>query len=105
MRVTLTHHRTKAEARDAVNRSLTHLFTGIAVGPIEFTDQLNQWAGDRMLFSLNAKMGPIKAPIKGSVDVSDTEVAVEVDLGVFGKFISDQTVRKQVEGRIQGLIA
>jgi len=105
MRVTLTHHRTKAEARDAVNRSLTHLFTGIAVGPIEFTDQLNQWVGDRMLFSLNAKMGPIKAPIKGSVDVSDTEVAVEVDLGVFGKFISDQTVRKQVEGRIQGLIA
>src|SRR5271165_6025756 len=105
MRVTLTHHRTKADAKDAVDRSLTHLFTGIAVGPIEFTDQLNQWSGDRMFFSLSAKMGPVKAPIKGTVDVSDSEVAIEVDLGIFGKFISDQTVRNQVESRIKGLIA
>ena len=50
-------------------------------------------------------MGPVKAPIKGYVDVNDTEVSIDVDLGIFGKFISDQTVRNQVESRIKGLIA
>ena len=60
-----------------------------------------------MLFrsSLNAKMGPVKAPIKGTVDVSDTEVAIDVDLGIFGKFISEKTASHQLESRIKGLIA
>jgi|SRR5271170_7698829 hypothetical protein len=105
MRVTITHQRRKPEVMDAVNRSIGQLFSGVAVGPLEFTDQENKWTGDRMFFSLNAKMGPIKAPIKGFVDVGETDVTVDVDLGVFGKFISEQSARNQVEGRIKALIA
>jgi hypothetical protein len=105
MRATITHTRTKPEVIDAVNRSIAGLFNGLAVGPIEFTDQVNHWTGDRMFFSLNAKMGPLKSPIKGSVDVSDSDVTIDVDLGIFGKFISEQTVRNQVESRVKGLIA
>lgn len=105
MRATITHHRSKADVKEAVNKSLDQLFSGIAVGPLEFTDQQQQWTGDRMFFSLNAKMGPVKAPIKGTVDVSDTEVAIDVDLGIFGKFISEKTASHQLESRIKGLIA
>lgn len=104
MHATITHHKAKADVIAAVNKAMTGLFNGLAVGPIEFTDQVNQWTGDRMFFSLNAKMGPVKAPIKGHVDVSDTEVTIDLDLGIFGKFISDQAVRNQVEGRIRGLL-
>ena len=32
-------------------------------------------------------------------------LTIDVDLGIFGKFISDQTLRNQVESRIKGLIA
>lgn len=105
MRATITHHRSKADVKEAVNKSMDQLFSGIAVGPLEFTDQQQQWTGDRMFFSLNAKMGPVKAPIKGTVDVSDTEVAIDVDLGIFGKFISEKTASHQLESRIKGLIA
>jgi len=105
MKATLTHHRTKTQVKDAVDRSLTQLFSGIAVGPIEFIDQQKQWTGDRMFFSLNAKMGPLKTPIKGTVDVGDTEVTIDVDLGVFGKLISEKTARHQLEGRIRTLLA
>lgn len=105
MKATITHKRTKTQVKEAVDRSLSQLFSGIAVGPIEFTDQHQQWTGDRMFFSLNAKMGPIKAPIKGTVDVGDTDVTVDVDLGVFGKLISEKTATHQLETRIKGLIA
>jgi hypothetical protein len=105
MRATISHHKTKTEVVDAVNRSMNGLFNGLAVGPIEFTDQVNQWTGDRMFFSLNAKMGPVKAPIKGFVDVKDTEVTIDVDLGILGKFISDEKLRHEVEGRVKGLLA
>ena len=104
MRVTIPHNKAKPEAREAVERSIGHLFDGIAVGPLEFIDQRKHWAGDTMKFSLTAKMGFLKTPIQGSVLVAEKEITIDVDLGLLNKLIPEEAAKNRIEGRIRGLL-
>src|SRR5215470_1111702 len=91
MRVKIAHSRSKQEAKHAVERSIEHVFAGFNLGPIEFIDQRKHWSGDTMTFSLTAKLGFLQTPIRGLAIVTDQEVALEVDLGLLGKLIPEQT--------------
>lgn len=104
MRVTISHNKTKAQVTDSVNKSFDQLFSGIAVGPVQFLDQKREWAGDRLNFSLTAQMGFLKSPIVGWVEVGDKDVTVDVDLGILGNLISQDKAKAQLESRIKGLL-
>jgi hypothetical protein len=104
MRVTISHNRTKQDARLAVERSIDQLFTGLAIGPLELTDRKKHWSGDSLVFSLTAKMGFLKTPIHGSAAVSDTELTLDVDLGLLNKLIPEELAKNRIEGQVRGLL-
>jgi|ERR1700682_5597878 len=105
MRVTVSHNKAKAEVRTAVDRSLADLIGAAAQGPIQISGMQKNWSGDTMMFSFTAGMGFLKTPITGSVLVGDKDVTIDVDLGLLGKLVSEDTVKKQVEGKVRGLLA
>ena len=104
MRVTISHNKPKQQVKDAVDHSMSQIFGGFGSGVIEFTEHHRQWQGDTLAFSLTAKMGFIKSPLKGTVVVTDTDVTVDVDLGLLEKLIPQDTVRNEIQGRIRGLL-
>jgi hypothetical protein len=104
MRVTITHNKPVQQVKDAVDHSMDQVFSGLGVGIVEFTDPHRQWNGDTMSFSLTAKMGFIKTPIKGTVEIRATDLTVDVDLGLLDKLIPQETVRTGIESQVRGLL-
>jgi len=104
MRVIIPNDRPKQEMKASVDRSIDQFFVGFNIGVIEFIDQRKQWSGDTMMFSLTAKIGFLRTPIVGSAMVTDKEVVLDVDLGLLGKLIPEESARTQIAGRAKGLL-
>jgi hypothetical protein len=104
MRVTISHNRTKQEVKDAVDRSIEGMFAGLSKGPIVFTDQRKDWSGDTMAFSLTAKMGLLKTPLKGSAAVTDRDVTLELDFGLLAQLIPEKAAKNRIEKSMKGLL-
>jgi hypothetical protein len=105
MRVTIAHNRTKQEVKDAVDQSIEQVFTGLNIGSIVFTDQRKQWSSDTMAFSLTAKIGFLKTPLKGSAVVTDRDVTLELDFGLFGQLIPEEAAKDRIGRSLKGLLA
>ena len=104
MRVIIPHDRPKQEMKASVERSLDQLFRGFNLGVIELIEQRKQWSVDTMTFSLTAKFGILRTPIAGSALVTDKEVVLDVDLGLLGKLIPEESARTQIADRVRGLL-
>jgi len=104
MRVTISHNKPVQEIKNSIDRSFDSLFNGFGSGLVEFADQHHSWSGNTMVFDMNARMGFVKSPIKGTIDVTDKDVTIDVDLGILGKLVPEQTVRTGIEGRVKGLL-
>jgi len=104
MRVTVSHNKPKQQVKGAVDHSMGQLFGGIGSGLVEFSEHHREWNGDTLAFSLVAKMGFIRSPLKGTVFVTDTDLTVDLDLGLLDKLIPQETVRNHIQGRIAGLL-
>ena len=104
MRLIIPHSKPKQEVKAAVERSIVQVFTGFKVGPIEFINQQKRWSGDTMIFALTAKLGFLQTPINGPPSVTDSELILDVDLGLFGKLISEETARTEITGRTKALL-
>lgn len=104
MRITVSHDRPVEELKRAVDRSLDDVFRGIAILPVQLHDQRRAWEGNKLVFSLVAKMGLMSTPIKGTIDVSDRDITIDVDLGMWERLIPAAKVREAVTTRIRGLL-
>jgi hypothetical protein len=104
MRITVSHNKSKDQIVQAVDRSFDDLFKGNPVIPIQMTNEKRQWQGSMLVFSFNAKMGVLSAPIKGTIDVSDRDVTIDVDLGLLEKLLGSGAGRTALEGRVKGLL-
>lgn len=104
MRVTVSHNKSKQQVKDAVDHSMGQVFGGIGTGMIEFSEHHRQWHGDTLTFSLVAKMGFIKSPLKGTVVVTDTDLTVDIDLGLLDKLLPQDMVRNEIKDRISGFL-
>ena len=104
MRVTISHGKTKEEAKAAVDRAIDQAFGGLAIGPLEFTDRKKHWSGDSLIFSITAKMGFLKTPIHGSALVTDHDITLDVDLGLLNKLIPEDVAKNRIEGQVRGLL-
>lgn len=104
MRITVSHERTKAEVIQAIDGSFNDLFTKAAQLPVTITVQQRAWQGSTLVFALTARYGILSTPIKGTVEVTDHDVTLDVDLGVFSRFISEKTARDAISDRIKGLL-
>ncbi|MCU1335679.1 MAG: putative polyhydroxyalkanoic acid system protein gran rgn [Bryobacterales bacterium] len=105
MRITIAHKKSKAQAIQAVDRAIEEVFRGLPMGPMTIIDQKKTWTGSTMTFSLIAKMGFLKNPISGTVEVTDQDVTIDADLGMLNKVLPQEKVHASVESRIRGLLA
>jgi hypothetical protein len=106
MRITITHNKTQQEAIRNIDQAVDDLFTQVPIAGLQILDKQKQWDGNVMHFSVKGKMGFFTAPIRGTVVVTDHDVTLDIELpGILGKFIPEEKIRAQVEGRVKGLLA
>jgi hypothetical protein len=104
MRITISHHQSKAEVIETVDRSFNEMFQDAAGLPVRLVVEQKSWQGSILSFSLSAKLGFISTPIKGTVEVTDHDLTVDVDLGTLNRLVPEKTVREAIGGRIKGLL-
>ncbi|HLZ90715.1 MAG TPA: hypothetical protein VKQ28_03285 [Candidatus Acidoferrum sp.] len=103
MRITVSHHRTKEEVMGSVDRSFDDLFKGTGL-PVNIVPQQKSWQGSTMTFALTAKMGFLSSPIKGTVEVTDTDLTIDADLGVFERMIPAKKAQEMLTTQVRGLL-
>jgi hypothetical protein len=104
MKITVAHKRTKAEIMQNIERSFDDLARPNAGLPVQLTVKSKSWQGSVLTFELAAKMAMVSTPIKGTVEVTDTDVIIEADLGMLGRFVSDETAAQLFGQRFKGLL-
>jgi len=102
MKVTISHNKSQDEVKRAVDQAVDQLFGAVPVGLIQITDQRKQWEGATLKFWLTAKMGVVRNPIVGSIDVTDRDLTIDVDLGMLNMLFPEQKVRKTIEDSLRG---
>jgi hypothetical protein len=104
VRITVSHNRPKEEVMQSVDRSFNDLFQGIVILPLKFVEEQRSWQGSTLTFLLTAKMGLVSTPIKGTVEVTDRDLTIDVDLGLLERLIPAKTAREVIGSRIRGLL-
>ncbi|MGA8029097.1 MAG: hypothetical protein WB992_18310 [Bryobacteraceae bacterium] len=104
MRITVSHNKSKQEVIRAVDRSFDEIFKTTGVIPLQIVNERRAWKGGTMTFSFEAKMGPLSTPIKGTVEVTDKDLTIDADLGLFEKLLPGKQAQANIEGKIRGLL-
>jgi Putative polyhydroxyalkanoic acid system protein (PHA_gran_rgn) len=104
MRVTISHDKTQQQVKDAVDHGIDQVFEGLGGGAVDLTDKHHEWHENTLMISMTARLVFIRTPLKGSVIVGEKDVTVDVDLGLLGKLVSDETVRRVIETRMRGML-
>jgi Putative polyhydroxyalkanoic acid system protein (PHA_gran_rgn) len=104
VRITVSHTRSKDEVVRAIDHSFDDLFRGIGIVPIQFVEEHRQWQGSTLNFSVAAKMGLLSTPLKGTIEVTDKDVTIDVDLGLFERLLPATKVKQEISSRVRGLL-
>jgi hypothetical protein len=104
MRITIAHNRSKAEIIDSVDRSFNEVFQGVSGIPVKLVVEQKSWQGSVLSFSLSARLGLLSTPMKGTVEVTDHDLTVDIDLGLLNRLVPEQTAREVIGTRIKGLL-
>lgn len=104
MRISVSHNRPVEEIRRNIDRSFDDLFRGISIIPLQIEGEHRSWKDNLLTFAFTAKMGFLRSPIKGTVDVLPTEVIVDADLGLLERLISTEQARNTIQSGIRGLL-
>jgi Putative polyhydroxyalkanoic acid system protein (PHA_gran_rgn) len=105
MRITIAHSKGQQQMIHLVDRAFEDAFRSLVPGPVSITDQQKAWQGSVMRFSLIARMGFIKNPISGTVEVTERDVTIDADLGMLGNLIPAREVQSNLETRLRKLLA
>lgn len=103
MRITVSHTKTKEEVIRNVDRSFDDLLKGVPGFPLQIVNEHRSWQGSTLTFAVRAKMGFLSSPIKGRVEVTDKDITIDADLGVFEKLLSGGA-KASLESRVRGLL-
>jgi hypothetical protein len=103
MRITIAHNKPKQEVIDSIDRGFDDVFKMEGL-PIKLALEQKSWQGSTMTFALNAKIAFMSSPIKGTVDVTDRDVTIDADLGMFERFVTEDKVRDVLSTRFKGLL-
>lgn len=104
MRITVSHTKSKDEVIRSVDRSFDDLFRGVTSVPIQFVEERRTWQGSTLNFLISAKMGFVSTPIKGTIEVTDTDITVDADLGLLERLIPASAARASLTNQIRGLL-
>jgi hypothetical protein len=104
VRITISHDRSKEEVMQAVDRSLHETFQGVGTLPLRLVVEQKNWQGSTLMFSLAARLGVVSIPIKGTIEVTDRDLTIDVDLGLLERLVPAKTARDLVSSRFKGLL-
>jgi hypothetical protein len=69
---------------------------GVSIGDIS-----REWRGDLMDFSFRVSKGFFGADIKGQIQVSDTKVALEINVPpIFKSFIDEEKIQSVIQAKM-----
>jgi hypothetical protein len=103
MRITIPHNKPKQEVVDSIDHGFDDVFRMDGL-PVKLVLDQKNWQGSTMTFALNAKLGFMSSPIKGTIAVTDRDVTIDADLGMFERFISEDKAREVLSTRFKGLL-
>jgi hypothetical protein len=103
MRITIAHNKPKQEVVDSIDRGFDDVFRMEGL-PVKLVMEQKNWQGSTMTFALNAKIGFMSSPIKGTIAVTDRDVTIDADLGMFERFVSEDKAREVLSTRFKGLL-
>jgi hypothetical protein len=103
MKITIAHNKSKQEVVDSIDRGFDDAFRMEGL-PVKLELQQKSWEGSTMTFALNAKVGFMSSPIKGTIDVTDRDVTIDADLGMFERLVSEDKVKGALATRFKGLL-
>jgi hypothetical protein len=72
--------------------------------PVQFVSEQRRWRGSTLSFAISAKMGIISTPIKGTIEVTERELTIDVDLGLLERLIPHAKTREAISSRVRGLL-
>ena len=104
MRITIGHQKSVRQAIEEADRAADHVFKGFPMGPVEIVAQQKEWSGTVMTFGFTAKLGFVKYPMRGTVEVNERQWIVDVDLMILGRLLPDKTHRA-IEARWRALLS
>ncbi len=104
MRVTISHKKTKEDAKREVDLAVDHLFQGLPVKHVQILDQKKHWEGSTLVFTLTAKVAFISNPIKGTIEVTDKDLTIDADLGMLNHLIPESKIRSTMEAQVRKLL-
>ena len=71
---------------------------------VEVSDFDRRWNNNVMTFSLAAKTGFLKKRVQGSVEVTDSSIIVDADLGFLEKLLPEEKVKVALQDRVDRLL-
>jgi hypothetical protein len=104
MRITIAHNKSKAEAIQAVDQAIDQAFRGLEAGPITVSDVQRKWEGSVLSFTLTARMGLLRNPIRGTVEVTDKDMTIDADLGILSKLLPQEQIQNALETGVRKLL-
>jgi hypothetical protein len=104
MRISISHNRGKEQVVQSVDKAFADAMRALPIASVEVTDVQKSWSGSTLTFSLNAKVGFLKNRIHGTIEVTETDLIVNADLGVLENLLPKEKVRAALESRVRGLL-
>ena len=104
MRITVSHTKSKEEVKRIIDRSFDDFFRGMSSMPLQIVNEKRQWNQDVLTFSFGAKVSLLTSPVKGTIEVTDRDITVDVDLGLLEKLIPASQAKTSLESRVKGLL-
>jgi Putative polyhydroxyalkanoic acid system protein (PHA_gran_rgn) len=104
VRVTISHNKTKEEVMKGVDKSFDQLFEGGSGLPVKLVGVQRSWQGSTMTFAMNASLGFMSAPIKGTIEVTDRDITIDADLGILEKMIPAKKAEELLTTKVRGLL-
>jgi hypothetical protein len=102
MRVTISHNKPKEEVRRAAEQAVDQLFHEAPAGFIQITDKRKQWDGPVLRFWLTARMGIVRNPMQGSIEITDRDLTLDLDLGMLNALFPGRKMSKVIEDQLRG---
>jgi hypothetical protein len=104
MRIIVPHKKSREDVIQTIDRSLNELLQQPGTLPVQLLEPQRSWQGSTLKFSLTAKMGFLSTPIKGTAEVTDHDVTIDVDFGIFERMIPAEKAQDLITSRIRGLL-
>jgi putative polyhydroxyalkanoic acid system protein len=106
MRVSISHNKTKQEVMRIVNDATGQVFgAGATGGLLHVSNVEKSWSGSIMTFSLTASFAVMRSLIKGTIEVTDSDVIIDCNLPqLLTTFVQESKIRSSIETKVRGLL-